>query len=398
MDINGDRDPALTIAQARAEWDVQRAFLDSCSYGPPPRRGWDAMQRSLDELRAGSVAWQTWAESVETSRDLFGRLVGVPAAQVATGAAVSQLLAPIAAALPDGAEILIPDIEFTSGVYPFAVHADRGVRVRTAPLSTLAEAVTESTTLVSFSAAQSATGEVADIPEITRRSREVGAITVLDGTQAAGWLPLNAADVDFLTVAAYKWLCAPRGTAFLTMPNQSAATVRTDTAATASSADIVDTASSADTTHPRRVEFFDRLKPLAAGWFAAGAGASYGMPMHLSDGARAFDISPAWHSWVGTAPALELLLDVGIEQIHAHDLDLANRFRTGLGLGEPNSAIVAIDLDEAQRSWPGALGRLDSVGVRYSQAGGNMRFGFHLYNDEADVDTALNAITDTAHL
>ena len=39
---------------------------------------------------------------------------------------------------------------------------------------------------------------------------------------------------------------------------------------------------------------------------------------------------------------------------------------------------------------------VDAAGVRYSQAGGNMRFGFHLYNDEADVDTTLNAITDTA--
>lgn len=275
FDAAADSAPLLTIAQARTEWDVQKTFLDSCSYGPPPRRGWDAMQRSLDQWRAGSLPWQPWAESVDASRELFGRLVGVPADQVATGAAVSQLLAPIAAALPDGAEVLIPDIEFTSGVYPFAVHADRGVRVRTAPLDTLAEAVDEFTTLVSFSAAQSATGEVADIPAITRRAREVGALIVLDGTQAAGWLPLNVAEVDFLAVAAYKWLCAPRGTAFLTMPSQA----------------------------------------------------------------------------------------------------------------------TASDNDHPDRAWSGALDRLDEAGVRYSQAGGNMRFGFHLYNDEADVDTALNVVT-----
>lgn len=96
-------------------------------------------------------------------------MVAADADWVTTGAAVSQLLAPIAAALPDGAEVLVPDIEFTSGVYPFAVHADRGVRVRTAPLQSLAEAIDESTVLVSFSAAQSATGEVADIPAITAR-------------------------------------------------------------------------------------------------------------------------------------------------------------------------------------------------------------------------------------
>ena len=117
--------------------------------------------------------------------------------------------------------------------------------------------------------------------------------------------------------------------------------------------------------------------------------------MHLADGARAFDISPAWHSWVGMTPALELLLGVGVEQIHTHDIALANRFRAGLGLEESNSAIVTIDLDQGKLSWPGALDRLDAAGVRYSQAGGNMRFGFHLFNDEADVDTALNAVTDT---
>lgn len=127
-----------------------------------------------------------------------------------------------------------------------------------------------------------------------------------------------------------------------------------------------------------------------------GGAASYGMPMHLVDGARAFDISPARHSWVGTAPALELLLDVGVDRIHTHDFALAKRFRTGLGLEEANSAIVSIDLDIANRFWPGAPDRLDEAGVRYSQAGGNMRFGFHLFNDEADVDVALNAVTDYA--
>ena len=57
FDAAADSAPLLTIAQARTEWDVQKTFLDSCSYGPPPRRGWDAMQRSLDQWRAGSLPW-----------------------------------------------------------------------------------------------------------------------------------------------------------------------------------------------------------------------------------------------------------------------------------------------------------------------------------------------------
>lgn len=359
--------PALSLADARAEWDVDRTFLDSCSYGPPPRRGWDAMQTSLEQWRRGTRPWQSWTDSVQASRELFAKMVGAEADWVATGAGVSQLLAPIAAALPDGAEVLVPDIEFTSGVYPFAVHADRGVSVRTAPLDSLAEAIDESTALVSFSAAQSATGEVADTPAITERAREVGALTVLDGTQAAGWLPLDAAEVDFLVVAAYKWLCAPRGAAFLAMrPPESRGTGETSTRS--------------------QEEFAARLKPLAAGWFAGGTGASYGMPMHLADDARAFDISPAWHSWVGTAPALELLFEVGVERIHAHDVALANAFRAGLDLEPSNSAIVSVAVADAAPS------RLDEAGIRFSMADGRARFGFHLYNDEDDVTAAVEAL------
>ncbi|SMX83190.1 aminotransferase class V-fold PLP-dependent enzyme [Brevibacterium antiquum] len=370
MGIDDDRSAhtsGLSLAQAQAEWDVDRTFLDSCSYGPPPRRGWDAMQASLEQWRRGSRPWQTWTESVQTSRELFARMVGADADWVTTGAAVSQLLAPIAAALPDGAEVLVPDIEFTSGVYPFAIHADRGVRVRTAPLHSLAESIDESTALVSFSAAQSATGEVADIPAITARAHEVGALTVLDGTQAAGWLPLNAAEVDFLAVAAYKWLCAPRGSAFLTMrPLTCRGTGEAST--------------------QRQAEFAARLKPLAAGWFAGGSGASFGMPMRLADSARAFDISPAWHSWVGTAPALELLLAVGVDRIHGHDVALANAFRTGLGLEESNSAIVSIEVTDDAPS------RLDEAGIRFSMTDGRAPFGFHIYNDEDDVSTAVEAL------
>ena len=39
---------------------------------------------------------------------------------------------------------------------------------------------------------------------------------MLDATQACGWL-LDATRFDVLVCAAYKWLCSPRGTAFMTV-------------------------------------------------------------------------------------------------------------------------------------------------------------------------------------
>ncbi len=356
-----DRTPAATmsVADAAALWDVTPGFLDTASYGPPPRPGWDALQRSLAEWRAGAGPWNPWADAVARSREAFAEMVGIGVDRVATGAAVSQLLAPVAAALPDGANVLVPDVEFTSGVFPFAVHAHRGVTVTTAPLHALAAAIRRDTFLVSFSAVQSATGEVADIAAITSRARQVGALTVLDATQAAGWLRLDAMTVDVLVAAAYKWLCAPRGSAFATL-------------------------------HPhladRNPEFARRLHPLAAGWFAAEPGAYYGMPLRLRRDARAFDISPAWHSWVGTAPALQVLSAVGVGAIGAHDVALANALRAGLDLPPSNSAIVSVPVSDE------ALGRLRAAGLRFAVMSGRARLAFHLYNTEQDVQTAVTTI------
>ncbi len=352
-------DGMTRLEDAAALWDVESGFLDSASYGPPPRPAWDALQRSLGEWRAGATTWHGWAASVETSRALFGRLVGIGAEHVSTGAAVSQLLAPIAAAVPDGTTVLVPDVEFTSAVFPFAVHQGRGVTVRGVPLADLPEAIDSGVGVVAFSAAQSANGEVADIAGIVEAAAAVGALTVLDATQAASWLPLDAMSVDVLTAGAYKWLCAPRGTAF--------ATIHPDLAG-------------------RQPEIAQRLIPLAAGWFAGAEGAYYGPPLRLATDARRFDISPAWHSWVGTAPALEVLLDVGVEAIGSHDVGLANAFREALDLPPSDSAIVSVPVPDA------AVERLRAAGVRFVVMDGRARLAFHLYNTSDDVAVALAAI------
>ena len=93
-------------------------------------------------------------------------------------------------------------------------------------------------------------------------------------------------------------------------------------------------------------EFWFSLVKVAAiiGLIVLGGAAIFGFtpPLRLPDTARRFDTSPAWFSWVGTEPALELLNEIGVEAIHEHDLRLANRFRAGLGL-EPSDSAIVID-------------------------------------------------------
>ncbi len=343
----------MEIAQAQQLWDIEPGWLNTASYGLPPRPAWESMQAALRDWRSGRTSWEGWGQSVEAARSRFARMIGVAAADVAVGAQVSQMLAPVGAGLPDGATVLVPDIEFTSNVFPWAVHADRGVTLRTAPVAKLAEHLDPDVDLVAFSLVQSADGEVADLAAITQAARECGAMVLVDATQACGWFPFDASQADVVVAGAYKWMMSPRGTGFCYL----APAVR------------------------------QRFRPVSAGWFAGERvhGSYYGLPMRLAPDARAFDLSPAWHAWVGTDPALEVIEQIGVQTIYEHNVALANRFLTGLGQPPSNSAIVTVDV-------PGAQGKLEAAGIRAAVRNGVLRASFHVYSTESDVDAALNAL------
>ena len=345
---------AVEIAKARSLFDPQPGWLNTASYGLPPWPAWDALQEALADWRVGRGSWEAWGEATNRAREVFARLVGAEVSDVTTGAQVSQLVALISASLPAGARVLVPEEEFTSNLFPWMAQASGGVEVRTVPATTLAQHVDDGTDVVAFSLVQSATGEVADLDPILDAAAAADALTVVDATQACGWVPVDATRVDALVCGAYKWLLSPRGTAFMV------------------------------TTPALR----ERIVPAQANWWAGDDPHTsyYGPPLRLASDARRLDISPGWFSWVGTAPALELIEQVGVDEIGAYDVGLANRFRSGLGLRAGDSAIVSVDVPDAEA-------RLQAAGVRAAVRGGRLRASFHIYTTEADVDMALEALT-----
>ena len=345
--------PPLTIADAREQWSPAGVYLNTASYGLPPRDGFDALQHALADWRTGRTSWEHWGESSEAARAAFGRMVGVKTECVAIGATVSGFAGLAAACLPRGTRVIVPDVEFTSTLFPFLVQEERGVTVTTVPPARLAEAIDARTDVVAFSAVQMSTGEVADLDAVAAAARHHGALTLLDATQACGWLPLDAGRFGAVVCSAYKWLMSPRGTSFMAVGD----------------------------------EWLERIVPHSAGWYAgADVHSSYfGPPLRLAANARRLDTSPAWFSWVGTQPALELVNRIGVESVYAHDVALANRFRAGLGLAPSNSAIVSAEL-------PGGAERLERAGIAAALRGGRLRASWHVYNTDDDVDAALEAL------
>lgn len=345
-----------TIADARDQWSPAGVYLNTASYGLPPRDGFDALQAALADWRGGRTSWEHWGDSTEGSRRAFAAMVGVDVGRVAIGATVSELVGLVAASLPAGARVLVPDVEFTSTLFPFLVQEARAtgrIVVDTVAPSRLAEAIDARTDVVAFSAVQMSSGEVADVDAIVAAAAHHGARTLLDATQACGWLPVDATRFDAVVCSAYKWLMSPRGTAFITVGDA----------------------------------WLEQIVPHSAGWYAgADVHASYfGPPLRLATNARRLDTSPAWFSWVGTQPALELLNRIGIAAVYEHDVSLANRFRIGVGLEPSNSAIVSVDLPEG-------ADHLERAGIVAALRGGRLRVSWHLYNTVADVDRALDAL------
>ncbi|MGI8521601.1 MAG: aminotransferase class V-fold PLP-dependent enzyme [Actinomycetota bacterium] len=343
----------MELAAAKDLWDPESVYLNTASYGLPPRPAFDELTSALADWRAGRTSWEPWGEAAEASRGSFARLAGVSPSQVTIGSTVSSFVGLIAGSLPEGARVVVPTVEFASNLFPYLVHNDRGVTVETVPASRLADAIDSSTTAVAFSTVQSSTGEVADLDAICSAAADHDAMTIVDATQSCGWLPLDASRFDFVIVHTYKWLMSPRGAAFLYVNDD------------------------------RRED----LRPFAAGWYAGEDVHSsyYGPPLRLADSARRFDTSPAWFSWFGARLALELVEDIGVDVINEHNVGLANAFRDSIGLQPSNSAIVSTEFD-------GDVRRLERAGILAARRAGHLRVSFHLYNDNSDVDALLNAL------
>ncbi|RLK62090.1 aminotransferase class V-fold PLP-dependent enzyme [Actinokineospora cianjurensis] len=329
-------------------FEITPGYLNSASIGVPPARVAGAVAAAVRRWAEGLDNAPAFDPDIATARAAWAALVGADPTEVAIGTAVSQLVASVAAAVPDGTRVLTVRGEFTSVTFPFAAQAHRGVTVTEVDPAELVDRA-PGFDLVAVSAVQSADGAVADLPGL----RAAGTRVLLDVTQALGWLPMDLTWVDWVVGAGYKWLLSPRGAAWLAV-------------------------------RPHAREW---THPVVAGWFAGDNpwNTVYGMPLRLADDARAYDLGPAWFSQVGAAAALPWLVALDIQAVHDHVVGLADDIRARFDLPPAGSAIVSLDL-------PDAAEHLTAAGIRFATRAGRARLAFHLYNTVEDVDLAVKAV------
>jgi selenocysteine lyase/cysteine desulfurase len=344
---------------APTDW---RAYLDTASYGLPPLATLASLERALEDWRAGRADWQAdWDVAGDRCRPLAADLLGAPAGEICLLPAVSVGVGLVASTLEPGDEVVVADDEFRSLLLPLLVAQDaRGVRVRRVPFNTLAESVGDSTTLVATSHVRSNGGGVQDLAAVAEAAREHGADVLVDATHSAGVLPISAKllGLEYVVAAAYKHLLCPRGVAFMRIAP----------------------------------ECWRRLKPWNANWRSTRdpyAGYYGGSLDELAEDAARYDVSLAWHPWVGALESLRFLASIDASECARHCVGLASALAEGLGIRPTGSSILGVpvrtDADETRAT-------LAKARIAVGFPAGQVRLSFHIYNNEDDVEYAAGVL------
>jgi isopenicillin-N epimerase len=225
------------VAEAGREFLVRRdiAFLNHGSFGACPRPVFEEYQRWQRELEAEPVEFLgrrmdgLLAEARAPLAALIGAapddLVFVPNATHGVNIVARSL----AQTLRPGDEVLGTDHEYGAVERTWTYLCEqRGATYRAQPVALpvmdaaalvdqLWRGVTERTRVIVVSHITSPTALIFPVAEICRRAREQGIVTIVDGAHAPGQLDLDmeAIGADYYTGNCHKWLCAPKGAAFL---------------------------------------------------------------------------------------------------------------------------------------------------------------------------------------
>ena len=213
--------------------DPHVVFLNHGSFGACPRpvlEVYQQWQRQLEYQPVQFLMTQVFDELAK-AREILGRYVNASAADLAFVPNATTAVNLIARSLPLGAgdEVLATDLEygacdrawqFLSGKQGFD-YIRQPIPLPATTNEALLEAfwagVTPRTKLIFISHITSATAVTLPVAEICQRAHAQGILTLVDGAHAVGQIPLDMAAInaDFYTSNCHKWLCAPKGAAFL---------------------------------------------------------------------------------------------------------------------------------------------------------------------------------------
>jgi kynureninase len=277
-------------------------------------------------------------------------------------------------------EVVYEALQFPSLTYVWREWERYGARIsviesdngRTIPTERIVAAITERTAIAVISHAYYVSGAIADVRAIQEHCRALGALLCVDAYQTTGVYPydVTAWDLDLVTGGSHKWLCGGPGCGWIYV----------------------------------KPSLRGQLHPSVTGWMAHERPFAFeSAPIVYAPSMYRFGHgTPTIPGYIVAQPGHELIREIGIEQIRAHNVQLTEKLAAmalerGLRVNTPLEADrrtgwIGIDFEGAQSAYEQLTALRVFVDYR---PGCGIRVGPHFYTTDEEIGAffeALNAI------
>ena len=358
------------------EW----AYLDHAAVSPMPNRTATVLRQRVETFQNPSLEDGSRERFGQLAKERSGRLLNVSPAQVALQSNLGEAMAVVANGLrwSPGDQVVVPEMEFSSLVYPWMNLQSRGVelvwarkRGPSTPLDSIEAVLTDRTRVVSVSHVEFLNGYRHDMVALGQLCAERNILLAVDATQSLGVLPIDAPawQADVVAAHGYKWMMAMHGIAVLYVSERA----------------------------------MERIAPTMPG------------RQSVSGGFESLDFALDWHpdarryesggpNWIGAAAvgtSLGIVEEIGIDFASAQAVGVASRVLEGLA-GLPVDVVT--DLDPAHRSQilafttgfaerdKGLVQELRARKVYVGKRNLGVRVACHFWNTAEDADRLIDGM------
>jgi cysteine desulfurase / selenocysteine lyase len=355
-----------------AAFDVPKNVVHVCAGGetPPLIRHAQSFASYLQHKADGMPGRVGQNLVIERVRDRIGKMWCVPPGDIGFVSNVAEGVSMLCESIAwqQGDNICVDGNEYPSVVVPFALATVPEIRyAEGGEPNRILQKVDARTRMIAVSYVSYLNGERFNLTKLRAKANEVGAILVVDYTQAAGYLPIDASIADFAFSACYKWLLGITGCA---------------------------------------VAYWNRLRqpdwrPSTAGWhsLASGSRPNYSDRLMLrTDAMRFCRGNPSHASLYVLDGALDFLAGYEMLAIQSHIQaltgDLHDRLSAaGIHPSTPrdpgrHGASICIDGNFEQR----VVDELHKRGVYIWGGRGRLRISFHGFNQRSELDTIVREL------
>jgi len=377
------------LPSQREQFEVPReiCYLNAASYSPLPRRTLEAGRAAVGRKGQPWTLPASFAgEQHERTRAAAARLINADAGDVALISSVGYGVATAAKFLtiPPGARVLVLENDHSSPVLEWQARSEaQGFAIEivrqpedgdwtSAVLAAIERVGAPPLALASISSVHWSDGGLIDVAKVGAALRKQGAMFLIDATHHVGVLAMDVKtlDPDFLIFPTYKWVLGPYGRAFMYVARRHQDGIP-----------LEQTAPGRRNVNAENNVYFADVR-------------------YLPD-ARRFDMGERDHfiSLEMAAIGMEMMAEWGSPAIVQRLQMLTQRIADHLqnsGVHVPEARFRAphiLSLGFPKGMPAGLVEGLASEGIYVAPRLGRMRISPHVYNDEADVDRFVAALT-----